>query len=369
MKFKWKAPLAVLLMVGMVLAMTPGISAAAGLSVSDMSSNTATDLVTALVGPGVTVSSINLISTSTSAGTFSGGTGIIGFEEGVILSTGKAADVIGPNNSPGKSTNHGMPGDAALSALVGTNTFDATVLEFDFTPDADTIHWQYVFSSEEYNEYVGSAYNDVFAFFLNGVNVALVPGSGAIVSVNSINLGSNSSYFINNTSGALNTQMDGLTVVMTISAPVNKNIRNTIRLAIADSGDAVLDSNVFLKKGSFSTTAPPCTSAPSISLVAPMDAAVPANVNAGDTLDVQWSWLTCSGSTFDKSVTVRVRNAVTNALIAGYTYGYDITYDPGTGLYTQTFDTAKHSIPAGTQLKVMIYFNGRLRSAPLVNVN
>jgi len=204
---------------------------------------------------------------------------------------------------------------------------------------------------------------------LNGVNVALVPGSGAVVSVNSINLGSNAAYFVDNTSGARNTQMDGLTVVMTISAPVDKNVRNTIRLAIADGGDRIYDSNVFLKKGSFSTTAPPCTSNPSIILSSPLDAVVPANVNAGDTLVMQWHWLTCSGSTFDKSMSVRVSNAATNALIAGYTYGYDITYDAGTGLYSLPFDTAKHSISPGTQLKIMIYFNGRLRSTPLVNVN
>lgn len=51
--------------------------------------------------------------------------------------------------------------------------------------------------------------------------------------------------------GALDTEMDGLTVVMTCSAPVVPGGVNHIKLAIADVGDYRLDSNVFLEGGSF----------------------------------------------------------------------------------------------------------------------
>lgn len=371
MKKRLKAFVAVAAMLTLSAGFLPGTTSASGpLVVADLSSQTSADLVTALVGAGVSVSNIAYQGTSISAGTFTGGTGVVGFEEGVILSSGRAADVVGPNNyGSNKSTTLGTSGDAALGALVSKTTYDATVLSFDFVPNADTIHWQYVFSSEEYNEYVGSNFNDVFGFFLNGGNVALVPGTSDIVSVNSVNAGSNATYYVNNQFGVVNTSMDGLTVVLTISAPVNKDQVNHIKLAIADASDQIIDSNVFIKKGSFSTTAPPCTTAPSLSWESPLSATTPASVIAGATFPIDFRWTTCTGSSFDKSVSVRVRDNVTNRLIAGYTLNYDIAYNAGTGVYSQPFNTAIHSIPAGSQLKVMVYFNSRLRGTALVNVN
>jgi len=53
-----------------------------------------------------------------SAGTFSGGTGIIGFESGIILSTGDIASVSGPNTADDTTTNNSMPGDANLDSLI-----------------------------------------------------------------------------------------------------------------------------------------------------------------------------------------------------------------------------------------------------------
>jgi hypothetical protein len=49
--------------------------------------------------------------------------------------------------------------------------------------------------------------------------------------------------------------MDGLTVVLTAAGPLLPGT-NHIRLAIADAGDPVYDSNVFIRAGSFSGTGP-----------------------------------------------------------------------------------------------------------------
>ncbi|MDF2628718.1 MAG: hypothetical protein K0R39_2549 [Symbiobacteriaceae bacterium] len=371
MKHSPKRTLASLLAASLLLVCMPGASSAAGLTVVDMNTNSAADLVTALVGSGVSVSNIALTGTNISSGTFAGGTGILGFEEGVVLGSGNVNHVTGPNTASNLSTALGTAGDADLSALAGVATQDATVLEFDFVPNGDTIHWQYVFASDEYNEWVGFNFNDVFGFFLNGTNVALVPGTSDVVSVNSINLGSNAAYYRNNAlpSPTIDIAYDGLTAVLTISAPVNKDATNHMKLAIADGRDRIYDSTVFLKKGSFSTTPPPCTTLPSLTWESPLSATVPADVNAGDTLPITFRWMTCTGSTFDKSASIRVRDADTNALIAGYTYGYDILYNAGTGLYTQPFDTALHNIGAGRRLKVMVYFGGKLRGTAMVNVN
>ena len=62
------------------------------------------------------------------------------------------------------------------SLIPGYSINDATVLEFDFIPKNDVISFEYVFASDEYNEYVGSSYNDVFGFFGNGKNMASIPG-------------------------------------------------------------------------------------------------------------------------------------------------------------------------------------------------
>jgi hypothetical protein len=161
------------------------------------------------------------------------------------------------------TTANSLPGDTDLGTLIpGYTTHDATILEFDFIPYSDVISFQYVFTSDEYNEWVNTPFNDVFGFFLNGVNVALLPGTSIAVSINNVNGGnplgtaaSNPQYYTNNDlsdgGGSVNTEMDGLTVVFSVDAQVNQGETNHIKLAIADAGDSVLDSNVFLKAESF----------------------------------------------------------------------------------------------------------------------
>ena len=56
-------------------------------------------LIDALVGDDVTVSNITYTGANIAAGTFSGGSGIIGFEDGIVLSSGNIASVAGPNTA------------------------------------------------------------------------------------------------------------------------------------------------------------------------------------------------------------------------------------------------------------------------------
>jgi hypothetical protein len=240
-----------------------------GLHIADLTDVTLDeeDLVELVLGPDITAAPANVVYTGhdQAAGTFSGGTGIIGFEDGIILSSGKVTDAVGPNSSPATSTNFGNPGDADLTALVGASTYDAAVLEFDFEvpADAETLFFQYVFGSEEYNEWVDSEYNDVFAFYVNGVNCA-VTQDGDPVSVNTINNNVNSNLYINNdpfhggvaVGDLLDTEMDGFTVVLTCQAEINPGETNSVKLAIADTTDHILDSWVFIKAGSFTFTDP-----------------------------------------------------------------------------------------------------------------
>ncbi|HVP05512.1 MAG TPA: choice-of-anchor L domain-containing protein [Dehalococcoidia bacterium] len=219
------------------------------------------DLANELVGNGIAISNVEYTGSYAAAGTFSGGTGIIGFESGIVLSSGWISNVVGPNLDSGITGVNDEGGDADLTQLSGFDTFDASVLEFDFVPDASPVSFQYVFASDEYNEFVHTEFNDVFAFLINGTNCATVPGGP--VSINTINGGNpfgtapmeNPSLFRDNegtlTAPTINTEMDGLTTVLNCQAPVAAHERNHMKLAIADASDDALDSDVFLKVGSF----------------------------------------------------------------------------------------------------------------------
>jgi len=237
----------------------------------DMNILTPTNVAQALVGPGVTISNVTFTGDPAQGGTFTADPGTIGFDTGVVLSSGNIADTIGPNTSDNTTTDFGGVGDGDLTTLSGFPTLDAAVLEFDFTPDADTVFFRYVFSSEEYNEYVNSEFNDTFAFFVNGTNCAFIDdGVGLVpITINTINNGNpfgdagsatNPALYRNNDlddgGGAIATEMDGLTIVLTCMAPVISGEANTMKLAIADASDGVLDSAVFLEEGSLSTTPP-----------------------------------------------------------------------------------------------------------------
>jgi hypothetical protein len=230
------------------------------------SAATAQDLANAIVGSGVTVSNVTLNCADDAFGLFSNGSSTnIGLNEGIILTTGRASDAAGPNNSGSVSVENFNGGDADLSNLVSGNTHDACALSFDFVATADVITVQYVFSSEEYNEYVCSDFNDVFAFFVTGtnpgggmynnLNVALVPTSTLPVSVNTINNGTPgaegdddncvsldySEYYTTN-AGGLTIQYDGFTVVLTATVAIVPGETYHFKFAIADVTDRRWDS-------------------------------------------------------------------------------------------------------------------------------
>jgi len=192
---------------------------------------TGTDLANSILGSGVTVSNVSLNAANGSYGIFSNGaTTNIGIAEGILLTSGQTSDAIGPNSASNAGNDNHVAGDSDLNALVGGGTQDATVLEFDFVAESNTISVQYVFGSEEYPEWVCSQYNDVFAFFVTGnnpsgpaysnTNVALIPSSILPVSINNVNASANNCdgnftgnniYFVNNAGGST-IQYDGFTV-------------------------------------------------------------------------------------------------------------------------------------------------------------
>ena len=229
-------------------------------------------LVSNILGSGITASNITYTGSALASGTFTDGASSIGIGSGIILTSGLATGAEGPNNSDSYTLSLGLGGDAQLEGLIpGFTTYDATVLEFDFTSSGGDLFFNYVFASEEYNEYVNTSFNDVFGFFLDGTNIALIPGTSTPVSINNVNGGnpfgfsaSNSEFYNNNdlSDGGpfYDIQYDGFTDVFTAMALGLTPGTHHIKLAIADAGDTVLDSGVFIQGGSFSDT--PTSSVP-----------------------------------------------------------------------------------------------------------
>lgn len=225
-------------------------------------------LANTILGSGVSIvsGSINYIGEPNQGGTFSEGIASgLGIEEGIILTTGDATLAPGPNSDDGASAGLGTAGDSDLDTESGESTNDANILEFDFITSTSDLFFNFVFASEEYNEYIDD-FNDPFAFFLNGVNIALVPGTSNVVSVDNVNCGNpfdasgatgdNCGLFNNNdpSDGGpfFDIEYDGFTDVFTASASGLGSGVNSIKLVIGDAGDTSLDSAVFIAANTFS---------------------------------------------------------------------------------------------------------------------
>ena len=182
-----------------------------------------------------------------------------------VLSSGDAAQVQNVwNDNDAFTADNTLTGDADLDTLIpGYTTYDAVVLEFDVTPakDGDLV-FQYVFASEEYNEWVDSPFNDVFGFWIGAAggpkdNVAYQPDWVTPVSINNINNGAHSQYYFDNDldprptvippPSPYNTTYDGFTSLLNTKAvAVKAGQTYHMKLAIADAGDHVLDSVVWI---------------------------------------------------------------------------------------------------------------------------
>lgn len=229
----------------LILGALYAIAAAPAYAIVVTNTTDAAVLASAIAGSGITIINPQLnYDVSSPSGTFTGGAGI-GFDSGIVLTTGSTSCVPGPNN---------------LSSCSNGGAFSS--LSFDFTSTTGQVFFDYVFASEEYNQYVNSSFNDLFQLNLNGTNIALLPGGAGVVSINNVNCLTNSTYYRNNNSGEANTpagcinlgidtQMDGLTTILTASANLLPGI-NHFEFFITDQGDTSLDSAVFIKAGSFS---------------------------------------------------------------------------------------------------------------------
>lgn len=226
-------------------------------------------------GAGVDILQVSLEGDARAAGLFSGDGQPFGLSSGLILSTGWVDSAASPNFSGNLSTQTSGRNitDTTLATLLPQNDplvlRDVIKVVIKFIPKAPLLEFRYVFASEEYPEFVCGEFNDVFGFFVQGPrpggglyideNLARVPGSGDVVSVNSVHIGKptlpdcppiNAQFYHPNQPDlppAYNAYLDVFTARLEV-VPCEEYI---IKLALADVVDDNYDTAIFLEANSF----------------------------------------------------------------------------------------------------------------------
>jgi len=227
--------------------------------------------------------------------------------DGIIMSTGNAelaesANFFGLSSSV---TNTGRDFDIEAIVNSGPNppvppalSTDSAVLEFDFTTDTGDLYIHYVFASEEYIEFVNLGYDDAFAFFVDGENIALTCNSGEPVTIDNINHLKNSQLYKDNPPGSFNFSIayDGLTELMTACAYDLAPGPHHMKIVISDVYDPtegigngnVYDSAVFIRSLSAVPEALTITTRSLPSQV--VGSSYTEIIEADGSIDVPYSW-------------------------------------------------------------------------------
>ncbi|MEO6346912.1 MAG: choice-of-anchor L domain-containing protein [Aquaticitalea sp.] len=203
-----------------------------------------------------------------SFGYFEKGASNFPFENGIILSTGRA--VSGGNTQNTAVLNEGESNwltDPDLEAVLGiSNTLNATSIEFDFLSISNQIQFNYILASEEYFGDFPCNYSDGFAFLIkkNGsnapyTNIAVIPGTSTPVNTTTVHdeivgfcPASNAQYF--DGYNFPDSNFNGRTKILSATANINPNESYHIKLIIADQSDKNYDSAVFIEGNSFNAT-------------------------------------------------------------------------------------------------------------------
>lgn len=221
--------------------------------------------------------SLSVVAGVSSLAFYDGSLTALGAGQGLIITSGTMPGTS--NSASWFGQDNGMVGDPSLDKVVNqvfaTQSYDASSISFAFTvtdPNIQGITFNMVFGSDEYPEWV-DAYVDIAVVLVNGVNVAYFNHDPmSPLSVIGSNLANN--YYIDNmanidpntgtalpgVTSTLPIEYDGVSRPLTIVAAVQQGV-NTIKIAIADTGDHVYDSGLFI-----SALTPTNTPVPGINL-------------------------------------------------------------------------------------------------------
>ncbi|WP_405198631.1 choice-of-anchor L domain-containing protein [Christiangramia sp. LLG6405-1] len=215
------------------------------------------------------VSGANFTDGSKSFGYFDAAGTEFPISSGLVLSTGKLNTISEPTSNLANDFHSGWVGDSQLEAELNIDSYNATIIEFDFVPNVAGISFRYLFASEEYqfDNSVTCYFSDAFAFFIRKAdettyeNLAVVPGTQTPI------LNTTVHPFISDNCPAVNeayfdrfnfdaeTIFDGQTKVLNAVADVIPGETYHVKLVIADDINDKYDSAVFLEAGSFQSSA------------------------------------------------------------------------------------------------------------------
>ncbi|ASP47751.1 choice-of-anchor L domain-containing protein [Cognaticolwellia beringensis] len=238
----------------------------------DNTTVTTTDIINSLSGNGLVIDTVVFTGNDVQIGLFNNynflldPSGTEDFNDGVILSTGNVEQVVGTNSADGISSYDDPANNEVNDVDLGLG-FDPAKISFNVTPAFDTLILDFVFGSDEYNEFVNGNFNDKLKILVgptgSSVNCALTPDN-QIFSINTVNNAaayppqngdlttSNPFLFINNepsNGGTFSTQMDGFTKRVSCRADVTANIGSPVQVVVGvtDDGDGTYDSWAFFK--------------------------------------------------------------------------------------------------------------------------
>lgn len=226
-----------------------------------------------------TLNGVNQVGESLSMGVFSNGLASdLPIDQGLLFTSGKIADAVGPNDKPNTTTNWGNSGHELLDDLTGTSTYDASGLEIYFTANQNAqISYEYLFGSEEFDEWVGSGYNDGAGIFIavlksptdtyedsgfSPVNIAHTFNGGDLT-INDLAVKNDSGmvygkyYDSNPLCGNMNWEYDGSSLLSTSRLPsgssaitLRSGAHYYIGMMVADAKDHIYDSALAIGLGS-----------------------------------------------------------------------------------------------------------------------
>jgi len=201
------------------------------------------------------------------------------FQSGVVLSTWTSSQSIGPfvRNQGGGSNS--WLGDPDLDQALNIKSINATYLEFDFIPLTNTISFNYIFASNEYQDDFPCRYSDGFAFLIKQKgsaapyqNLAVIPNTTTPISSTNIHPAinfidavsqttkscpaNNESYFQQfNTSPTNTSPINYAGQTKVLNATTNIIAGNTyhIKLVIGDDAVNYYDSAIFIQAASFNS--------------------------------------------------------------------------------------------------------------------
>ncbi len=203
--------------------------------------------------PHLTIIGCNYDGCAHGSGIFVGGP--MGISNGIILSSGEVLDALPPNDigSTGESCGFFFFGHPLCDVLIDDwliFSTDYSLLEITFTipPGINSLRIDFIVGSEEYPEYVGSIYNDVFGIFVDGNDLAhqiAFDPFGDIISINGTLFGS--ALVVEQPFGGGDLEWDGCTPLLTARVCLDTTLsQHNMSIIVGDASDHLYDTGVLL---------------------------------------------------------------------------------------------------------------------------